>query len=127
MKACIFVALFVSILPAAAQEATRQGPLRIAHVLRAETHRSHPAMPVYNASTGRYSYGAGDSVERETDLQIRDVIYEGPEIHKEAHVSNGCPATIENDKHGNAKQLVLAVGDKTYGYKITGIREAPAK
>lgn len=96
---------------------------RMAHVLSAETHRSHHSTSVYNPTTGQNSYGGGNSVERDTEIQIGNLVYESPQIHKEVQVGKDYPVTIELDKHGNAKQLALTVGGKTYTYKITGTRE----
>jgi len=63
-------------------------------------------------------------VERDTEIQVGNLVYESSQIHKEVQVGKDYPVTVETDKHGAAKKLVLTVGEKTYAYKVTGTREA---
>ena len=94
------------------------------HILSAETHRSHHSTSVYNPSTGQTSYGGGNSVQRDTEIQVGNLVYESSQVHKEVQVGKDYPVTIETDKHGVAKKLDLIVGEKQFTYKITGTREA---
>jgi hypothetical protein len=104
-----------------AQPVTQQ---QTGHILSAETHRSHHTTSVYNSTTGQYSHGAGTSVQRDTEVQVGNLVYESSQIHKEVQVGKDYPVTVETDKHGAVKKLMLTVGEKTYAYKITGTREA---
>jgi hypothetical protein len=63
-------------------------------------------------------------VQRDTEIQVGNLVYESSQIHKEVQVGKDYPATIETDKHGVAKKLDLIVGEKKYTYRITGTREA---
>jgi hypothetical protein len=62
---------------------------------------------------------AATPVQRDTEIQVGNLIYESSQIHKEVQVGKDYP-----DKHGVAKKLDLIVGEKKYTYKITGTREA---
>jgi hypothetical protein len=104
-----------------AQAATQQ---QTGHVLSAETHKSHHTTSVYNPSTGQYSHGGGTSVQRETEIQVGNLVYESLQIHKEVQVGKDYPVNIETDKNGVAKKLDVIVGEKQCTYKITGTREA---
>jgi len=129
MKAHILIAVLMAV-PVAAEQATQEAPQQptrpavTGHVLSAETHRSHHSTSVYNPSTGQRSYGGGNSVQRDTEIQVGNLVYESSQIHKEVQVGKDYPVTIETDKHAAAKKLDLVVGEKTYTYKITGTREA---
>ena len=94
------------------------------HVLSAETHKSHHTTSVYNSATGQYSHGGGTSVQRDTEIQVGNLIYESSQIHKEVQVGKDYPVNFETDKNGVAKKLDVIVGEKRYTYKITGTREA---
>jgi len=132
MKTNTFVVALLLTVPVAArqvpQEAAQQ-PAQPAtqqlsgHVLSAETHKSHHTTSVYNSSTGQYSHGGGTSVQRDTEIQVGNLIYESSQIHKEVQVGKDYPVNIETDRHGVAKKLDVIVGEKTYTYKITGTRE----
>jgi hypothetical protein len=135
MKAYTFLAVLLFVVPVAAQQAAPQTAQPIAqpaqpaqqltgHVLSAETHRSHHSTSVYNPSTGQTSSGGGTSIERNTEVQVGNLIYESSQIHKEVQVGKDYPVTIETDKHGASKKLTLTVGEKTYTFKIAGTREA---
>src|SRR6266446_9199684 len=120
MKTYTAIATMLFAVPIWAQQSAQP---QIAHVLSAETHRSHHTTSVYNSSTGQYSHGGGTSIERDTEIQVGNLVYESSQIHKEIQVGKDYPVTIETDKHGNAKKLMLAVGEKNYTYRITGTRE----
>jgi len=120
MKACTFVATLLFAVPVVAQQAAQQQ--LTGHILRAEKHRSHNAATIYS-STGESSNGGGISVQRETEIQIGNVVYGASQIHKEVQVGKDYPVEIESDKHGTAKKLDVIVGEKKYTYRITGIRE----
>jgi hypothetical protein len=130
VKAHTLIAALLLAVPLVAQQPAppeRQTPAQPAvtgHVLSAETHRSHHTTSVYNSSTGQYSHGGGTSVERDTEIQVGNLVYDSSQIHKEIQVGKDYPVTIETDKHGVAKKLTLTVGEKTYTYRITGTREA---
>ena len=125
MNAYTLTAALLLAVPVGAQQAAQQPAQQLTgHVLSAETHRSHHTTSVYNPSTGQYSHGGGTSVERDTEIQVGNLVYESSQIHKEVQVGKDYPVTIETDKHGNAKKLALTVGEKTYTYRITGTREA---
>jgi hypothetical protein len=119
----ILVCLFSAVL-LGRQEPNTQPAQQIGHVLSAETHKAHHTTSVYNSQTGQWSYGGGNSVQRDTEIQVGGLVYESPRIHKEVQVGKDYPVTIETDKHGNPKNLTLTVGEKTYTYRITGAREA---
>ncbi|SRR5216684_1670471 len=132
MKAYTLIAAVLLTVPVGAQQAAQQPaqpvaqpavPPQTGHVLSAETHRSHHTTSVYNSSTGQYSHGGGTSVERDTEIKVGNLVYESSQIHKEVQVGKDYPVTIEADKHGNAKKLMLVVGEKSYTYRITGTRE----
>jgi hypothetical protein len=135
MKRKILIATLLSTMvilvqQLAAQQATQQTaqPVQPAaltgYVLSAETHKSHHSTSVYNPSTGQTSSGGGTSIERDSEIQVGNLVYESSQIHKEVQVGKDYPANIEADKHGVAKKLDLVVGEKKYTYKITGTREA---
>jgi hypothetical protein len=63
-------------------------------------------------------------VQRDTEIQVGNLVYESSQIHKEVLVGKDYPVNIETDKHRSAKKLTLTVGEKTYSYKVTGTREA---
>ena len=127
--ATLFSAMLILIQHLTAQQAAQQPaqPVTVqqltGHVLSAETHRSHHSTSVYNPSTGQTSSGGGTSIERDTEIQVGNLVYESSQIHKEVQVGKDYPANIEADKHGVAKKLDLVVGEKKYTYKITGTRE----
>jgi hypothetical protein len=133
MKTYILIAALMA-MPVVAQQTAQQPaqpesqaptqPAVTGHVLSAETHRSHHTTSVYNSSTGQYSRGGGNSIERDTEIQIGNLVYESLQIHKEVQVGKDYPVAIETDKHGVAKKLDLIVGEKKYTYRITGTREA---
>jgi hypothetical protein len=135
MKTYTLVATLLLAMPVVAQQAAQQPAQPVAqpaqqqtgHVLSAETHKSHHSTSVYNPSTGQTSYGGGNSVQRDTEIQVGNLIYESSQIHKEVQVGRDYPVSIETDKHGVAKKLDLIVGEKKYTYKITGTREASPK
>jgi hypothetical protein len=102
-------------------------PAATGHVLSAETHRSHHSTSVYNSGTGQYSHGSGVSVERDTEIQVGNLVYESSEVHKEVQVGKDYPVAFETDKHGIVKKLAVTVGEKTYAYRVTGTREAKAE
>ena len=87
------------------------------------THRSRHSTSVYNSSTGQHSHGGGTSIERDTEIQVGNLVYESSQIHKEVQVGKNYPVNIETDKRGSAKKLDLIVGEKKYAYNITGTRE----
>ena len=133
MKAYTFIAALFLATPVAQQAAQQpaqpetQAPTQQAvtgHVLSAETHKSHRSTSVYNPSTGQTSYGGGNSVQRDTEIQVGNLVYESSQIHKEIQVGKDYPATIETDKHGAVEKLDLIVAEKKYTYRITGTREA---
>lgn len=97
------------------------------HVLSAEAHRSHHSTSIYNSSTGQYSHGSGVTVEGQTEIQVGNLIYQSPRIHKEVQVGKDYRVNIETDKHGTAKKLDVMDGEKKYTYRITGTREAQSK
>jgi hypothetical protein len=111
MKAYIFLAALLAALPVSGQQPSSA---LVGHVLSAETHRAH-------IST---SYGVGSSMQRDTEIQVENLVYESSEIHKEILVGKDYPVSIETDKHGAAKKLDFIVGGKKYTYRITGTREA---
>jgi hypothetical protein len=128
MKAGTLMAGLLLAVPVVAQQAAQQ-PAQPAgqltgHVLSAETHKSHHSTSVYNPSTGQTSYGGGNSVQRDTEIQVGNLVYESSQIHKEVQVGKDYPISIETDKHGAAKKLDVIEGEKKYTYKITGTREA---
>ena len=121
--------ILVFALPLMAQQPaqqTTQLTQQIGHVLSSETHHTHGTTSVYNQSTGQYSYGSSNAVERDTEIQVGNLVYSCPRVHKEVQVGKDYPVSIEIDKHGVAKKLMLLVGEKTYAYRITGTREAKA-
>jgi len=129
MKAYSLIAALLLAVPVVAQQAAPQTAQPIAqqltgHVLSAETHRSHHSTSVYNPSTGQTSSGGGTSIQRDTEIQVGNLVYESSQIHKEVQVGKDYPVTIETDKHGVAKKLDLITGEKKYTYRITGTREA---
>jgi len=128
MKAYICIAALLLTVPAEAQQAAQPAQPAIqqltGHILSAETHRSHHTTSVYNSTTGQYSHGGGTSVESDTEIQVGNLVYESPRVHKEVQVGKDYPVNIETDKHGVAKKLDVVVGEKKYTYKITGTREA---
>ena len=132
MKTYTLAAALLLAVPVVAQQAAPQSAQPVAqpaaqltgHILSAETHRSHHSTSVYNPSTGQTSSGGGTSIERDTEIQVGNLIYESSQIHKEVQVGKDYPVTIETDKHGVPKKLDLIVGEKTYTYRITGTREA---
>jgi len=121
MKAWTFVATLLFAVPVVAQQAAQQQ--LTGHILSAEKHRSHHATTVYS-STGESSNGGGISVQRETEIQIGNLVYGASQIHNEVQVGKDYPVEIETDKHGAAKKLEVIVGGKKYTYRITGTREA---
>jgi hypothetical protein len=124
--ACTLMTALLVTVPVLAQQTTQQAaqPAVTGHVLSAETHRSHHSTSVYNPSTGQTSSGGGTSVQRETEIQVGNLIYESSQIHREVQVGKDYPVIIETDKHGVAKKLDVIVGEKKYTYRITGTREA---
>jgi hypothetical protein len=133
MKAYTLIAALLLAVPVVAQQTAQQPEQPVAqpaaqqltgHVLSAETHRSHHSTSVYNPSTGQTSSGGGTSIQRDTEIQIGNLVYESSQIHKEVQVGKDYPVTVETDKHGSAKKLTVTVGEKTYTYRITGTREA---
>jgi hypothetical protein len=130
MKAYTLAAVLLLAVPVVAQQAAQQ-PVQPAaqltgHVLSAETHRSHHTTSVYNSSNGQYSHGGGTSVERDTEIQVGNLVYESSQIHKEVKVGKDYPLSIETDKHGVVKKLDMIDGEKKYTYRITGTREVKA-
>ena len=128
MKAYTLATVLLLAVPVVAQQAAQQ-PVQPAaqltgHVLSAEKHRSHHTTSVYNSSNGQYSHGGGTSVERDTEIQVGNLVYESSQIHKEVTVGKDYPVNIEADKHGVAKKLDVIDGEKKYTYRITGTREA---
>jgi hypothetical protein len=122
MKACTLVATLLFAVPVVAQQAAQPAQQLTGHILSAEKHRSRNATTIYS-STGESSNGGGISVQRETDIQIGNVVYGAPQIHKEVQVGKDYPLEIETDKQGNVKKLGVIVGDKKYTYRIMGTRE----
>ena len=134
--AALFSAVLILVQQSTAQSTTPQStaaqqpaqstaqPEVTGHVLSAETHKSHHTTSVYNSSTGQYSHGGGTSVERDTEIQVGNLVYESSQIHKEVQVGKDYPVNIETDNHGVVKKLDVIVGEKKYTYKITGTREA---
>jgi len=134
--AALFSAVLMLVQQSAAQSTTPQPtaaeqpaqpaaqPEVTGHVLSAETHKSHHTTSVYNSSTGQYSHGGGTSVERDTEIQVGNLVYESSQIHKEVQVGKDYAVNLETDKHGVVKKLDVIVGEKKYTYKITGTREA---
>jgi hypothetical protein len=120
MKACTFVVALLFAVPLVAQQPAHQ---LTGHILSAEKHRSHHAATIYS-STGESSNGGGISVQRETEIQIGNLVYGASQIHHDVQVGKDYPVEIETDKHGTAKKLDVIVGEKKYTYRITGIREA---
>jgi negative regulator of sigma E activity len=119
MKACTLITALLLTVPVTAQQTAQQPEQPVArqltgHVLSAETHRSHHSTSVYNPSTGQTSSGGGNSIERDTEIQVGNLVYESSQIHKEVQVAKDYPVTIETDKHGVAKKLALIVGEKKY-------------
>jgi hypothetical protein len=132
MKAYTLIVALLSAVPVGAWQAAQQPAQPVAqpaqqltgHVLSAETHRSHHSTSVYNPSTGQTSYGGGSSVQRDTEIQVGNLVYESSQIHKEVQVGKDYPVMIETDKHGVAKKLDVIAGEKKCTYRITGTREA---
>jgi hypothetical protein len=124
MKACAFVATLLFAVPVVAQQAAQPATQQqlTGHILSAEKHRSHHATTVYS-STGESSNGGGISVQRDTQIQIGNLVYEASQIHKEVQVGKDYPVEIETDKHGTVKKLDVIVGQKKYTYRIAGTRE----
>jgi hypothetical protein len=126
MKACTFVATLLFAVPFMAQQAEQPAQPTTqqltGHILSAAKHRSHNATTIYS-STGESSNGGGFSVQRETDIQIGNVVYGSYQIHNEVQVGKDYPVEIETDKHGNVKKLDVIVGEKKYTYRIMGTRE----
>jgi hypothetical protein len=90
MKAHTLAAVLLLAVPVVAQQAAQQ-PVQPAarltgHILSAETHRSHHTTSVYNSSNGQYSHGGGTSLERDTETQVGNLVYESSQIHKEVTV-----------------------------------------
>jgi hypothetical protein len=119
MKACILIAALFFALPVVAQQSQQL----TGHILSAEKHRSHHSTSLYNSSNGQWSEGGGTSVQRDTEIQIGNLVYEASQIHNEVQVGKDYPVKVENDKHGTAKKLDVMVGGKKYTYRITGTRE----
>jgi hypothetical protein len=65
-------------------------------------------------------------VERDTEIQVGNIVYESSQIHKEVTVGKDYPVNIEADKHGVAKKLDVIDGEKKYTYRISGTREVKA-
>jgi hypothetical protein len=137
MKTYTLVAALLLTVPVGAREVAREAAQQAAqpvaqpatqqqsgHILSAETHRSHHTTSVYNSSSGQYGHGGGTSVQRDTEIQVGNLIYESSQIHKEVQVGKDYPVNIETDKNGVAKKLNVIVGEKRYTYRITGTREA---
>jgi hypothetical protein len=122
LKACAFVATLLFALPVVAQQAAQPAQQLTGHILSAEKPRSHHATTVYS-STGQSSNGGGFSVQRETEMQIGNLVYGASQIHNEVQVGRDYPVEIETDKHGTAKKLDVIVSGKKYTYRITGTRE----
>jgi hypothetical protein len=124
MKAYALIAILFAV-PVVAQQAAQQPAQQLTgHVLSAERRKSHHSTSVYNSSNGQYSQGVGTSVERDTEIQVGNLVYESSQIHKEVQVGKDYPVNIETDKHGVAKKLNVLDGEKTYTYRLTGTREA---
>jgi hypothetical protein len=138
MKTNILIAAFALAVPLMAQQATQTAPPAAqpagqpaqpasqqltGHVLSAETHSSASTTSVRNSSTGQWSHGVTSSEERDTEIQVGNLVYECGRIHKEVQVGKDYPVTIETDKHGAAKKLTVVAGEKSYTYRITGTRE----
>jgi hypothetical protein len=119
-------AMFLTV-PAAAQQAVPPPTLTATqlagHILSAETHSSHGTNSSYNQATGKWSHGSSNAVESATEIQVGNLVYESPRIHKEVQVGKDYPVNIEIDKHGVAKKLDVMVGEKKYTYRVTGTRE----
>jgi hypothetical protein len=133
MKVYSLIAALLLAVPVLGQQATQEVAKQPAqpttqqltgHILSAETHKSHQTTSIYNSSTGQYSHGGGTAVQRDTEIQVGNLVYESSHIHKEVGVGRDYPVEIETDKHGAARRLDVIVGDKKYTYKITGTREA---
>ena len=123
MKARTLVAALLCAVPVMAQQATQPATQQLTgHILSAEKHRSHHATTIYS-STGESSNGGGISVQRDTEIQIGNLVYGASQIHNEVQVGKDYPVEIETDKHGTAKKLDVIVGGKKYTYRITGTRE----
>ncbi len=135
MKAYILITALLLAVPVGAQQAAQQPEQPAAqpttqltgHVLSAETHSSHATSSTYDQATGKRSRGSTNAVESDTEIQVGNLVYESPRIHKEIQVGKDYPVTIQTDKHGVAKKLTLTVGEKSYTYTVTGTREAPPK
>jgi hypothetical protein len=112
-------ALAVALMVAVAVNAQQQ----TGHVLSAETHRSHGTSSIYNQSSGTWSHGSTNSKDSDTEIQVGNLVYASPRIHKEIQVGKDYPVTIETDKHDNPKKLTLVVGEKSYTYGVAGTRE----
>jgi hypothetical protein len=124
MKAYALIAVLFAV-PVVAQQAAQQPAQQLTgHVLSVERHKSNHSTSVYNSSNGQYSHGVGTSVERDTEIQVGNLVYESSQIHKEVQVSKDYPVNIETDKHGVARRLDVIDGEKKYTYRITGTREA---
>jgi hypothetical protein len=121
LKTCAFAASLLFAVPVVAQQAAQRQ--LTGHILSAEKHRSHHATTIYS-STGESSNGGGISVQRDTEIQVGNVVYGASQIHKEVQVGKDYPIEIETDKHGTAKKLDVIVDGKKYTYRIAGIREA---
>jgi hypothetical protein len=110
MKARTFVAalLFAVLVVAqqAAQQAAQPATQQLTgHIRSAAKHKSHHATTLYS-SAGESSNGGGISVQRDTEIQIGNLVYGASQIHNEVQVGKDYPAEIETDKHGAAKKLM---------------------
>ena len=127
MNTYTFIAVVLLAVPVMAQQSVQTTQPAIqqqtGHILSAETHRSHHTNSIYNSSTGQWSHGIGISVERDTEIQVGNLVYESSQIHKEVQVGKDYPVNVETDKHGVAKNVEVIVGEKKYTYRITGTRE----
>jgi hypothetical protein len=122
MKAWTFAATLLLAVPVVAQQAAQPAHQLTGHILSAEKHRSHHATTIYS-STGESSNGGGISVQRDTEIQVGNLVYGASQIHNEVQVGKDYPVEIETDKHGNAKKLDVIVGEKKYTYSSTVILE----
>lgn len=130
MNKLMLLAFLFSASAIVAQQPSQPGSQQpTAHVLGIGTHKTHSTDSYIDpgaSSGGKPLTKDADATwtQRVTVIQIDKLIYESPQIHKEVQDGADYPVTVENDKHGVPKKLILTVGNKTLTYSVARTREA---
>jgi hypothetical protein len=130
MKKLTLVAVFCFASPIVAQNPSQPASQQpTARVLGIGTHKTHSIdsyIDPQSSCSGKPQVHDADAswTQRVTVIQIAKLVYESPQIYKEVQDGADYPVTIESDKHGVPKKLILTVGNKTFKYSIARTREA---